>query len=529
MITVLGASELRRACLAALEALRARQDEIDAANVYPVPDGDTGTNLALTMTAVAEALPGVPDEPRALADAIARGSLMGARGNSGVILAQVLRGLCDAIDDGGLDARSLAKGLARGAELAYEAMLTPVEGTMLTVARVAADAVVDLHDDDCSAVLDAAARAAHDALERTPELLPLLKQSGVVDAGGMGLCVVLDAFAASVAGRPLPVAPRTLRPVVRQREAGSSAFAYEVQYLLEEADDEQALALRQRLGSIGDSVAVIGGAGMWNVHVHTNEVGRAIEMGMAAGRPHDISVVAFADQIAGVAGARSIPVALPEAAVTLVAVVSGDGIRDVFAELGAGVLIDGGRTMNPSVGELIAAIERAPARDVILLVNNEDAMTAARAAIEQVGDKRVELIEAGDLAQGFAAAVAFSDGRGIEDNVTDIRAALAGTRTGTVTLVMRDGATPAGRVQAGNAIGFAGGEVVATGQDPLAVALAVAEALGEGETLTVLAGADASPAEVESLERALAERLPRVAIEMREGGQPVHRYLFALE
>src|SRR5688572_9349428 len=141
---VLGASELRRACLAALETLRARQDEIDAANVYPVPDGDTGTNLALTMTAVAEALPSVPDEARAVADAVARGSLMGARGNSGVILAQVLRGLCDAVDEAGLDARSLVKGLSRGAELAYEAMLTPVEGTMLTVARGASDAVADL-------------------------------------------------------------------------------------------------------------------------------------------------------------------------------------------------------------------------------------------------------------------------------------------------------------------------------------------------------------------------------------------------
>lgn len=529
MITVLGASELRRACLAALEALRARQDEIDAANVYPVPDGDTGTNMALTMTAVAEALAGAPDEPRAVAGEIARGSLMGARGNSGVILAQVLRGLCEAVDEAGLDARGLAKGLARGAELSYEAMFTPVEGTMLTVARAAAEAVGGPVDDDCSAVLDTAARAAHEALERTPDLLPILKESGVVDAGAMGLCVVLDAFAASVAGRPLPVAPRPLKPVVRRREAGSSAFAYEVQYLLEDGDDEQAVALRQRLGGIGDSVAVIGGAGLWNVHVHTNEVGRAIEMGMAAGRPHDISVVAFADQIASVAGARSIPVAAADAAVTLVAVVSGEGIRDLFAELGAGVLLDGGRTMNPSVGELVAAIERAPARDVILLVNNDDALPAARAAIEQVEGKHFELVEAKDLAQGFAAAVAFSDGRTMEDNLADIRAALAHTRTGMVTLVMRNAVTPAGPVEAGHAIGFVDGEVVATGVDPLAVALEVAKGLGEGEVLTVLAGADTPPAEVQSLERALAERLPGVAIEMRDGGQPVHRYLFALE
>ena len=529
MITRLGAPELRRACLAALEALRARQDEIDAANVYPVPDGDTGTNMALTMTAVAEALTGAPDKPRAVADAVTRGALMGARGNSGVILAQVLRGLCEAVDDAGLDARGIAKGLSRGATLSYEAMLNPVEGTILTVARAAAEAIADPMDDDCSALLDDAARAAHEALERTPDLLPILKDAGVVDAGGMGLCVVLDAVAASVAGRPLPVAPRTLKPVVRQREAGSSAFAYEVQYLLEEADDEQAVALRQRLGGIGDSVAVIGGVGLWNVHVHTNEVGRAIEMGMAAGRPHDISVVAFADQIAGAVGARSLPVATADGAVTLIAVVSGDGIRDLFAELGAGVLLDGGRTMNPSVGELAAAIDRAPAREVILLVNNDDALPAARAAIAQVDGKRVELIEANDLAQGFAAAVAFSDGRTMDDNVADIRDALARTRTGKVTLVIRDAVTPTGPVEAGNAIGFMGNDVVATGPDPLDVALRVAESLGAGEALTVLAGADAPPAEMEELARTLGARFPGVAVEMRDGGQPVHRYLFALE
>lgn len=529
MTTRLGASELRRACLAALEALRARQDEIDAANVYPVPDGDTGTNMTLTMIGVAEALTRAADDPRAVAETIARASLMGARGNSGVILAQVLRGLCEAIDENGLDARGLAKGLGRGAQLAYEAMLEPVEGTMLTVARAAAESVADPRDDDCSALLDAAARAAHEALERTPDLLPLLKHAGVVDAGGMGLCVVLDAIAASVAGRPLPVAPQTLRPVVRQREAGSSAFAYEVQYLLEEADDEQAVALRQRLGGIGDSVAVIGGAGLWNVHVHTNEVGRAIEMGMAAGRPHDISVVAFADQIAGTAGARSIAVAMPEAAVTLVAVVSGDGIRDLFAELGAGVLVDGGRTMNPSVAELVAALERAPADDAILLVNNNDAFPAARAAMAEVKGKRVVLCEARDLAQGFAAAVAFSDGREMDDNLADIRAALERTRTGSVTIAVRDGVTPAGAVRAGEAIGFVNGKIVATGNDPMEVALSVAEGLGSGEVLTILAGADAPPGEADAVSRALAERSADLEIELREGGQPVHRYLFALE
>lgn len=528
VIPFLGALELRRATLAALEALRSRQDEVDAANVYPVPDGDTGINLVLTMTSVAQALAAAPDEAPAIAEAIRRGSLMGARGNSGVILAQVLRGLSELIDDRGLDPQRLAKGLARGADLAYEAMLNPVEGTMLTVARAAADAVADTDADDCVVVLDTAARAAHEALERTPDLLPILKESGVVDAGGMGLCVVFDAIAAAVAGRPLPVAARSLRPVVRHREAGSSAFAYEVQYLLEDADDAQISTLRQRLGGIGDSVAVIGGSGLWNVHVHTNEVGRAIEMGMAVGRPHDISVAAFADQIANAAGSRTIPVA-HASATTVVAVVSGDGLRDLFASLGAGVLVDGGRTMNPSVGELVEAVERAPSSDVILVVGNDDAFPAARAAIAQARGKRVELIGAADPAQSFAAMVAYSDGRTLDDNVRDMREALARTRTGRVAIAVRDGATSRGPVKVGDAIGFAGSEPVAIDADPLAAAAAVIRGLGDGEALTILSGLDAPPAEAEAVAKRAAEILPGAEVELRVGGQPVDRYLFALE
>jgi hypothetical protein len=528
VIAILGAQDLRRVILAGLEAFRSRQEEIDAANVYPVPDGDTGTNLVLTTQAVAEAIAAVPDEPRAVAAAVAKGALMGARGNSGVILAQFLRGLAELVDEDGLDAHGLAKALKRGADMAYEAMLNPVEGTMLTVARAAADAVADADGDDCVAVLDAAARHAHEALERTPELLPILKQAGVVDAGGLGLCVFLDAAAATIAGRPLPVATASLRPVVRNREAGSSAFAYEVQYLVGDADDAAIGTLKKRLGGIGDSVAVIGGAGSWNVHVHTNEVGRAIEMGMAVGRPHDISVVAFADQIAGVTGARSIPLAVAMTAVSLVAVVSGDGIAELFASLGAGVLLDGGRTMNPSVGEIGDAISRATSDDVILLVNNDDAFPAARAAIAQFPSRRIELMEAADLAQGFAAMVAFSDARSLEDNAADIREALERTRTGRVTIAVREGRGERGPIEPGDAVGFVGARVVASGRDPVAVGTAVIESLGRGEALTILTGSDAPIGEAEALAHA-AERASGAEVEVRDGGQPVSRYLFALE
>jgi len=251
-------------------------------------------------------------------------------------------------------------------------------------------------------------------------------------------------------------------------------------------------------------------------------------MGMAVGRPRDISVVAFADQIAGATGARTIGLATAPGAVTLVAVVSGDGLADLFASLGAGVLVDGGRTMNPSVGELASAIDRAPTRDIILLVNNADAFPAARASIEQVPAKRVELIEAADPAQGFAAAVAFSDGRSLELNVADIREALERTRTGLVTIAVREGRAETGPIHAGDAIGFVGSEPVASGPDPGLVALDVIRALGECEVLTILTGADAPPQESEAVARA-ARNATAAEVEVRDGGQPVHRYLFALE
>jgi dihydroxyacetone kinase-like predicted kinase len=249
---------------------------------------------------------------------------------------------------------------------------------------------------------------------------------------------------------------------------------------------------------------------------------------MAVGRPRDISVMAFADQIAGAPGARTIQVAHASEGVSLVAVVSGDGLAELFASLGAGVLVDGGRTMNPSVGELVAAIERAPASDVILLVNNDDAFTAARAAVAEIKEKRVELIETADLAQGFAAMVAFSDGRTLDDNVSDLREALARTRTGRVTIAVRDGSSVGGAIRAGDAIGFAGNEIVASGPDPAVVSKIVLEALGDGEALTVLTGADAPPDEAETIAD-VARARTGAEVEVRHGGQPVHRYLFALE
>jgi fatty acid kinase len=520
---VLGAEELRRAILASLEALRAHQDAIDAANVYPVPDGDTGTNMALTMQAVADALAGAGEDPARVAHAAAEGAVLGARGNSGVILAQIIRGITESLAQG----LPVAEGLRRAAALAEEALLDPIEGTMLSVIRAAAEAVP--HDVTPAEAFDAAAHAARVALDRTPEQLPILKAAGVVDAGGMGLCVVLDAFAATLAGRapstePIPV----VRPAFRPRESGSIEYAYEVVYLLEGRDGDIP-KVRTELGSIGDSVAVVGGEGLWKVHVHTNEVDRALEIGKQAGEPRATTVVAFADQIVAMPGARTVPKATTNTPVTVVAVVAGEGMRAIFGELGARVLVDGGRTLNPSVAELTAAIESAPTKDVILLPNNANTLPAAREAAHRT-DKRVEIVASADPAQGFAALLAYGDGLDLDRNLREMTEALKNARTGRVAMASRDAATPAGKVRKGQAIGFVGSDPAVIADDPVEALLALLGHLdGKLEAVTVLAGEDVSDAENNKVVETITARYPDATLDLHRTGQPVDRYLVAVE
>lgn len=514
-----GSDEMRRAVVAALGALRARQAAIDEANVFPVPDGDTGTNMVLTMSAAAEAL--VAGDPFAAAP---QAALVGARGNSGVVLAQILRGFCERARDG--DARAVRDGLAHAAGLAYDAVLDPVEGTILTVARAAATGA---SGDTPAEAFESAAAAAKEALDRTPEMLPVLKEAGVVDAGGLGLWVVLDAIAATLSGRePAPAPDASTTPRLVRREAGSTRFGYEVQYLLE-AHAGDAERVRVALGDIGDSVVVSGGGGLWNVHVHTNDVDDAIRIGRDAGAVRAPAVTAFADHAAA---SRSVPLARTIAPVAVVAVVAGEGFARLYAELGAGVLVDGGATMNPSVGEIADAIRSSPAADVIVLPNNADAIPAALQACEFVSDRRAVVVETRDLAHGITTMLAYGDARDLEVNAAQMRQAAAVAASARIVLAARDAPTPAGRVRAGQALAFSGDRIVAVDDDPVAAMVAAARLLDAEEpfeVLTVFAGATAPPGERAEAEKALRDAFVGADIEVRDGGQPIERYLVAVE
>jgi uncharacterized protein len=552
VLDALDAAAVRRWCSAALDALTAREEEINDLNVYPVPDGDTGTNLVLTLRSADQALrpdggPGAPDVGPALA-AMARGAVLGARGNSGVIISQILRGLAEVAAEAGtadrsgqLDGRVLQAALQRSTELAYQAVAEPVEGTVLSVARAATEAGCAA-EPTLPAVTAAAARGGSEALARTPDQLDVLARAGVVDAGGQGLVVLLEALAVVVSGVPPSVRPRRRTPrdprhLQTARETGSSEYSYEVQYLLA-ADDAALPALRTDLAALGDSLVVVGtGDGLWNVHVHVNDVGAALEVGVEAGRPRRITVTRFADTIGtpGVdasgtaAGTASAPV---REGVAVVAVAPGEGVADLFTAEGV-VVVEGGPTSNPSTAEVLAAIRDTAAANVVVLPNSPNVTAVAGAAAEQARAEGIEVavVPTGSAVQGLAAVAVHDESRWFGDDVVAMAEAAAATRHAEVTVAVRDALTMAGPCRAGDVLGLAEGDVVLIGQSVPEVGCELLDRmlLTGGELVTVVVGADADDGLGRLLERHVAATHPEVEVTVYTGGQPHYPLLMGVE
>ncbi|MFL6132984.1 MAG: DAK2 domain-containing protein, partial [Nocardioidaceae bacterium] len=372
----------------ALTALGETREEIDALNVYPVPDGDTGTNLYLTVEAARGALldavggdestSPTPADVRTALSAFARGALLGARGNSGVILSSLVGALCKRLGEAGPDDRSalvFAEGMAVAAQAGYAAVGQPVEGTILSVAQAAADAAGRSAEDPSHRlghVIRAAAAAAREAVARTPDQLAVLRDAGVVDAGGRGLSVVLDAAETAVTGRrpvggKAPLGTHAIPVPLPSGDLTPDGPAYEVMYLLD-ADDSAVPALRAALGPLGDSLVVVGGDGLWNVHVHVDDVGAALEAGIEAGRPHRVQVTHFADQVERQVGRRP---AAQRAGRAVVVVAAGTGLGELFLQAGATV-VPGGPGRRPSTAQVLEAVTSAGAAEVIVLPNDRD-------------------------------------------------------------------------------------------------------------------------------------------------------------
>jgi fatty acid kinase len=544
----LAPADLRRVVFTYRDALRAHQDELNRLNVYPVPDGDTGTNMALTLESVVGELDSA-DGMAEICHAVSHGSLMGARGNSGVILSQILRGLADTFSDreeaSGAD---LVAGLRRATDAAYQAVLRPVEGTILTVVRAATEAVEAAHEageESLAALLDRAAAAARDAVERTPELLPVLKEAGVVDAGGRGFALMIDAFLAVVDGRPLPEPEVvTTPPAVEAHLHGddASSLRYEVMYLLE-ARDATIPAFKDTWASLGDSIVVVGGDGMWNCHVHTNDVGAAIEAGIEAGRPRTIRVTDLLDQVeeeqwvreqtttdpAREAGADPATAAEP-CTTAVVAVGVGVGVQRLLNSLGVQAVVAGGQSMNPSTAQILEAVERCPADSVIVLPNNKNIVAVAE-QVHALTTRRVKVVPTQAVVEALAALVAYDPQAGVDDNTAAMAEAVQRVRTGEVTQAVRDGVGEGGPIKAGDwiAISRDGVSVIAKTAVDAAIGLVDRLADDDSELVTVLVGADAAWSDTARLEEHLALAHPHLEVEVHEGDQPLYPYLVGVE
>ncbi|GAA4103726.1 DAK2 domain-containing protein [Nocardioides kongjuensis] len=540
----------------AVDALAGAREEVDALNVYPVPDGDTGTNMYLTVVAARDAIrtalgehadhpddAGAADGPLA---ALARGALLGARGNSGVILSEMLGAAARRIAAARPDERNavvMAEALQEASSASYAAVGEPVEGTMLTVMRAAAEAGTTTATDPearTSDVLTAAAAAAREALGHTPEQLEVLAQAGVVDAGGRGVSVILDAAETVLTGRrPIPVTAPLGSHVIpvphvehASDELSADGPAYEVMYLLD-TDDDRAPRLREQLGELGDSVVVVGRDGLWNVHVHTDDVGAAIELGLGIGRPYRIRVTHFAEQIAAQTAAQEQPA--PLAGRRVVAVAAGPGLAELFEEAGAEV-VRGGPGRRPSTGELLEAITACGAREVVVLPNDEPTIRAALAAASTAeadhGNRglRVAVIPTHTQVQGLAAVAVHEPGRAFDQDVTEMTATARHVRHGAVTIAARQAMTMAGPCEPGDALGVIAGDFAVVGDDLGSVALVVLDRLlaAGGELVTIVSGVDG-----EGLaERASAwveEFHPHVDVVVYDGGQERYPLLMSVE
>ena len=430
---------VRRFADQAVEGLAATREEIDALNVYPVPDGDTGTNMFLTVEsardAMVAALDEAPDDLRVALRAYAKGALLGARGNSGVIFSQLIGALLRRMGKAGPEDRSarvFAEGMALATEAAYAAVGEPVEGTILSVARAASEASADaarIPENRLGDVVRAAAGAAREALARTPEQLPVLAQAGVVDAGGRGLCVVLDAAEAAITGkRPTTRTPRVGTPAIPVARIPTGDLteggpAYEVMYLLE-ADDDAIPVLRQQLAPLGDSLVVVGGEGLWNVHVHVDDVGAAVEAGIRAGAPRRIQVTHFAEQIERAREKRA-----ERRGRKLVVVAAGPGLVELFGDAGAEVIV-GGPGRRPSTAEVLEAIEATGAEEVVVLPNDPDSIGVAEAAAHEAELEGIHVVVLPTRAQvqGIAALAVHEPGRPLDSDVVHMTAAARGAR-----------------------------------------------------------------------------------------------------
>jgi DAK2 domain fusion protein YloV len=534
--------ELREMLETATSWLEKSASDIDALNVFPVPDGDTGTNMLLTMrSSIEEAFQTSNSSASEIAQAIARGALMGARGNSGVILSQIWRGLAEGLKDKKtFNGNDLAEALQKASVMAYKGITNPVEGTILTVIRQASEAgqaKAGSEDNDVISVMEAVVEAASESVANTPALLPVLKEAGVVDAGGQGLYTILEGVLRYLRGeaeqmqfrKPLIIASNIPQPIRVQHVSPTEEvpFGYCTEFLLK-GQGLNPDKIRTRLKKEGESLIVVGDDTTTRIHIHTLDPGKVIRYATNLGTMHQVSIRNMDEQFQDFLEMQK--ARMPEVDIATVAVVAGDGLADVFTSLGTTAIVPGGQTMNPSTKDILQAVKTVASNKVIVLPNNKNVILAAE-QVKSLTDKIVEVVPTQTIPQGVAALLAFDYEADFETNAQLMREAKSTIKTIEITRAVRSAHLDGLSIKKRQVIGLLDGELLSAGNtviDTLRKMLAELD-LRNSEIITIYYGADTELTEAEKISESIREHYPTIQVEVVRGGQPYYNYIVSIE
>ncbi|MCI8415975.1 MAG: DAK2 domain-containing protein [Lachnospiraceae bacterium] len=546
---------LKKMFLAGAKSIEAKKEWINELNVFPVPDGDTGTNMTLTIMAAANEVNGLVDSSMdALAKAISSGSLRGARGNSGVILSQLLRGFTKGIrGHETLDVMIISNAFQKAVETAYKAVMKPKEGTILTVARGAADKASELaeYEEDLGVLFQEIIKEAEAVLARTPDMLPVLKEAGVVDSGGQGLVEVMKGAYDAFLGKEVDYsfAPTTqVTPVkISAQTEAEIKFGYCTEFIImldKEFDDKEEHAFKGFLESIGDSIVCVADDDIVKIHVHTNHPGQAIEKALTYGslsrlkidnmrEEHEEKLIKDASKLAAQQAEEEKvrQASQPRKEMGFISVSIGEGIGEIFKGLGVDHLIEGGQTMNPSTEDMLNAIEQVNADTIFILPNNKNIILAANQAKALTEDKNIVVIPTKTVPQGITAMINYIPDMSAEDNENRMLQEIKNVKTGQVTYAVRDTHIDDKVIRQGDLMGIGDHEILSVGTDLEATTQAMFEELmdEEAELISIYYGKDVEASAAEALGEALQEKYPDCDIEVHFGGQPIYYYVVSVE
>ncbi|MBM7692310.1 DAK2 domain fusion protein YloV [Peribacillus deserti] len=558
-ITSLDGKRFAEMVLKGANSLSANAEYVDALNVFPVPDGDTGTNMNLSMTSGAkEVKNNVQEHIGKVGNALAKGLLMGARGNSGVILSQLFRGFAKAIENKPfINSEEFAKAFEAGVETAYKAVMKPVEGTILTVAKDAAKGAVQSakQNEDIIQVMEDTVKEAKASLNRTPDLLPVLKEVGVVDSGGQGLVFVYEGFLAELKGEEVPGTPvshATMDELVNAEHhmsvqghinTADIEFGYCTEFMVKFEKDKLAKnafseeSFRNHLSQFGDSLLVVSDEEIVKVHIHSEQPGECLSYGQNFGSLIKIKIDNMRQQHESIVGETHTVLKETEPAAPkekeefgVVSVAMGSGISDLFKSIGAKSVIEGGQTMNPSTEDIVQAVREANARTVIILPNNKNIIMAAQQAAE-VAEEKVIVIPSKTVPQGMSALLAFNPALSPEENEESMTEALSHVKTGQITYAVRDTQIDGLDISTGDFMGIEEGKIIVKNQDKLQASKDLLSSMinEEAEILTVIYGEETSKEEVDQLIAFCEETFEDVEIEVHNGKQPLYSFIFSIE